>query len=153
MRRLLPLLCLAALGACTGPRSYTRATLAPLPDAFACSQVQLRQLGYETELVDSVGGLLQGHREITGIREAARRGASAATEVITVGLAGGKLTRFDELTVFVYKRQYPLGNTVEVTAGMLTITDETREQGAPTDAAKRDARTVLSRCADWDNPS
>ena len=153
MRRLLPLLCLAGLGACTGPRSYVRPTLAPLPDAFACSQTQLRELGYEIELVDSVGGLLQGHREIGGIREAARRGASAATEVITVGLAGGKLTRYDELTVFVYKRQYPQGNTVEVTAGMLTVTDEAREQGAPTDAAKRDARTVLSRCADWDNPS
>lgn len=153
MRRLLPVICLASFGACSGPVSYTRPTLAPLPDAFACSQNQLRDLGYETELVDSVGGLLQGHREITGIREAARRGASAATEVITVGLAGGKLTRFDELTVFVYKRQYPHGNTVEVTAGMLTVTDEAREQGSPTDAAKRDAKTVLSRCADWDNPS
>lgn len=150
MRRLLPILALAALGACSGPRSYTRPTLAPLPDAFACAREELRALGYETELVDSVGGLLQGHREITGIREAARRGASAATEVITVGLAGGKLQRFDELTVFVYKRQYPHGNTVEVTAGMLTITDGAREQGAPADAAKRDAKHVLSHCADWD---
>lgn len=149
MRRLLPFLALVAIGACTGPRSYTRATLAPLTDAFTCARRELQSLGYETELVDSVGGLLQGHREITGIREAARRGASAATEVITVGLAGGKLTRFDELTVFVYQRQYPQGNTVEVTAGMLTITDESREQGAPTDAAKRDAKHVLSRCADW----
>lgn len=149
MRRMLPVVALVVLGACNGPRSYTRATLAPLPDAFACAQRELQGLGYETELVDSVGGLLQGHREITGIREAARRGASAATEVITVGLAGGKLNRFDELTVFVYTRQYPQGNTVEVTAGMLTVTDGTREQGAPTDAAKRDARHVLSRCADW----
>lgn len=149
MRGLLPIVAILALGACTGPRSYTRATLAPLPDAFACAREQLQGLGYETELVDSVGGLLQGHREITGIREAARRGASAATEVITVGLAGGKLRRFDELTVFVYKRQYPQGNTVEVTAGMLTVTDGSREQGAPTDAAKRDARRVLTRCADW----
>lgn len=150
MRGLLPIVVILVLGACTGPRSYTRATLAPLPDAFACARAELHGLGYETELVDSIGGLLQGHREITGIREAARRGASAATEVITVGLAGGKLRRFDELTVFVYKRQYPQGNTVEVTAGMLTVTDGAREQGAPTDAAKRDAKQVLSRCADWD---
>lgn len=149
MRRLLPILILAALTGCAGPRAYTRATVAPLQDAFACAARELQLLEYETVLVDSVGGLLQGHREITGIREAARRGASAATEVITVGLAGGKLTRFDELTIFVYKRQYPQGNTVEATAGMLTLTDNSREQGAPTDAAKRDAKHILSRCADW----
>lgn len=150
MRRLLILLVLPPLVACAGPRAYSRATLSPLPDAFSCAQRELEAMGYTAVLTDSIGGLLQGHREISGIREAARRGASAATEVITVGLAGGKLNRYDELTVFVYTRQYPHGNTVEVTAGMLTVTDGEHEQGSPSDAAKRDARQLLSRCADRD---
>jgi hypothetical protein len=147
MRRLLLLILLPALAGCAGPRSYSRGTLSPLRDAFACAQDQLRELGYRVSLVDSIGGLLQGHREITGLRETARRGAAAATEVITAGLTEGPLDRFDELTVFVFTRHYPQGNTVEVTAGLLTVSEETREQGAPTDAAKRDARTLLDVCA------
>lgn len=150
IHKLLPLLLFAALAGCTGPRSFSRGTTSPLPDAFACAERQLRQMGYALALVDSVGGLLQGQREITGIREAARRGASAATEVITAGLAGGARERFDEITVTVFQRQYPQGNTIEVTAGLLTLTETSREQGAPTDDARRDARAVIARCAVWD---
>lgn len=151
MRWILWLPLLALMAGCTGVRSYSRGTLAPLADAFACSSQQLRTLGYQVELADSIGGLLQGRREITGITETARRGAAAATEVLTGGLAGGKRTRFDELTVFVYMRHYPQGNTVEVTAGMLTVGEngQGQEQSAPTDAAKRDARRLLDACAPW----
>lgn len=139
------------LSGCTGVRSYSRSTLAPLTDAFTCSEQQLRAMDYEIELADSIGGLLQGRREITGLTESARRGAAAATEVLTAGLAGGKRTRFDELTVFVYMRHYPQGNTIEVTAGMLTVVEgeSEQEQSAPTDAAKRDARSLLDVCAPW----
>ncbi len=148
MRAILPLLLLGLLGACSAPRSYTRATPFPLGTAFACAIAQLQELEYEVVLADSLGGLLQGQREITGIREAARRGAAAATELLTVGLAGSKRTRYDELTVFVYSRQYPEGNTVEATAGLLTIeNDETRARGRPSDSARDDARQVAERCA------
>lgn len=134
---------------CTGVRSYSRGTLAPLMDAFTCSAQQLEAMNYKIELADSVGGLLQGRREITGLTESARRGAAKATEVLTVGLAGGQRTRFDELTVFVYMRHYPQGNTIEVTAGMLTQEEESQEQSAPTDEAKRDAKQLLNVCAPW----
>ena len=149
MRWTLWLVLSALLAGCTGVRSYSRGTLAPLTDALTCSERQLEAMNYEIELADSIGGLLQGRREITGLTEAARRGAAAATEVLTVGLAGGKRTRFDELTVFVYMRHYPQGNTIEVTAGMLTQDEEGAEQSAPTDDAKRDARRLLNACAPW----
>jgi len=148
MRALVPLLCVGLLASCTPPRSYLRATPYPLPDAFACARIQLEELEYEIVLADSVGGLLQGQREITGIREAARRGAAAATEVVTVGLAGGKRTRYDELTISVYVRLFPQGNTLEATAGLMILDDdETRTRTRPTDAARLDARTVADRCA------
>lgn len=152
MRWPLWLLVLLLLPACTGVRSWSRGTLAPLGDAFTCSQRQLEEMDYRVELADSIGGLLQGRREITGITESARRGAAAATEVLTGGLAGGRRTRFDELTVFVYMRHYPQGNTIEVTAGMLTVggEGEEQEQSAPTDEARRDARRLLDVCAPWE---
>lgn len=146
-RLLLLVVLLGSLTACAGPRAYSRSTRSALSDAVACASDQLESMGYTLVLADTIGGLLQGHREITGLRESARRGASAATEVITAGLAGGKLTRYDELTVSVYMRQYPQGNTIETTAGMLTVTGQAQEQGAPTDAAKRDARALLQACA------
>lgn len=151
MRVLSPLLVLVvpvALAACTGLRTYVHPTNATLNDAYACAQTQLQELEYTVVLSDSVGGLLQAHREITGIRESARRGASAATGVITGGIAGGSYTRYDELTIFFYTRRYPYGNTVEATAGLLTIGEGTRERGAPTDAAKEDVRQLLARCFD-----
>jgi hypothetical protein len=148
MRILLPLACLAVLASCTPPRTYTLATPYPLPDAFACALQQLQEMEYEIVLSDPVGGLLQGQREITGIREAARRGAAAATEVVTVGLAGGKRTRYDELTVFAYVRLFPQGNTLETTAGLLILDeDDSRTRSRPTDAARIDARTLADRCA------
>jgi hypothetical protein len=147
MRRVGILLCIGLLTACTGVRSYTRTTPTPLANAYGCAVGALEQLGYSVELQDSVGLLVQGRREITGLVETARRGAAAATDLITVGLAGGKRTRYDELTVFVYTRPYPQGNTVETTAGMLTVTAETLERTSPTDAAKRDARALLRACA------
>jgi hypothetical protein len=138
---------LLLLAACGGVRSYTRPTVGPLPDAYACAVRRLQEMGYTLTLQDSVGGLVQGRREITGIVEAARRGAAKATEVVTVGLAGGSRKRYDELTVFVYFRQYPQGNTVESTAGLLTLSGQTEERGAPTDDAKRDAKRLLGACA------
>lgn|SRR5690606_5535740 len=143
------LLVLFLLGtACSAPRSYTRATPMPLPDAFECALTQLRALEYDIVLADTIGGLLQGRRELTGIREAARRGAAAATELITAGLAGGKRVRYDELTVFVYTRLYPQGNTLEATAGLLSVTDnQARTRGSPSDEARADARTIADRCA------
>jgi hypothetical protein len=149
MRALLTLFFLTVLAACSAPRSYTRPTPFPLTDAFACARAQLEQLEYDVVLADSIGGLLQGHREITGIREAARKGAAAATEMITVGLAGGKRTRYDELTVFVFSRVYPQGNTLETTAGLLIVDgDEDRMRSRrASDAARADARTVIDRCA------
>lgn len=146
MRVLPPVLVLLLLSSCAGLRSYVRGTDAPLPEAFRCAEAQLRELDYTVVLRDSIGGLLQGHREITGIRETARRGASAATGVITGGIAGGTIKRYDELTLFFYIRQYPYGNTVEATAGLLTVSEETRERDAPTDAAREDARQLLNRC-------
>src|SRR5690606_36435780 len=103
---------------------------------------------------DSVGGALQGRREITGIREAARGAAAAATELITIGLAGGKRTRYDELTVWVYTRLYPLGNIVEATAGLLVVGDDARTLGNPSDAARTDARRLADRCSprSWPSP-
>jgi hypothetical protein len=146
MRSLL-ILTLLAFAGCSAPRSYTRATPYPLRDAFSCALNQLEALEYSVVLADTVGGLLQGRREITGIREAARRGAAVATEVITAGLAGGNRTRYDEITVFVYTRLYPQGNTLEATAGLLVVGDDDRTRGSPSDAARSDARTLADRCA------
>lgn len=148
MRALLPVVFLFLLNACAAPRSYTRATPYPLATAFACAAEQMAELEYDIVLADSLGGVLQGRREITGIREAARRGAAAATEVITVGLAGSKRVRYDELTVFVYTRLYPQGNTLETTSGMLTVEEDAiRTRGRPSDAAREDARAIADRCA------
>lgn len=135
------------LAACAAPRTYTRAAPFPLTSTFDCALRQMNELEYEIVLADTVGGILQGRREITGLTEAARRGAAAATEILTAGLAGGKRTRYDEVTVFVYTRLYPLGNTLEATAGMLTVGDEDRTRGSPSDEARGDARTVADRCA------
>lgn len=135
------------LGACAAPRSFTRPTPYALGDAFDCALQQMQQLEYDVVLADTVGGLLQGRREITGIRETARRGAAAATEILTAGLAGGPRARYDELTVFVYTRVYPQGNTLEATAGMLLVGDEDRARADPSDAARGDARTIADRCA------
>lgn len=147
MRRLGLLLCIVTVAGCTGVRSYTRTTPVPLSNSYGCAVDVLQRLGYNVELQDSVGLLVQGRREITGLVESARRGAAAATDLITVGLAGGKRTRYDELTVFVYTRPYPQGNTVEATAGMLTVGEETLERTSPTDLAKREARALLTACA------
>jgi hypothetical protein len=146
-RSLLSLLVLVALVGCGGFTTYTRATLAPLGDAFSCAAYQLERMGYTLELSDSVGGVVQARREITGLTETARRGAAVATEVLTVGLAGGKRTRFDQLTVLVYSRSFPESNAIDVTAGMLTIADGAYEQGPPTTDARRDARRLASSCA------
>jgi hypothetical protein len=144
----LPLaLILTLVAGCSAPRSYTRATPYPLRDAFSCALEQLDTLEYDVVLADTVGGMLQGRREITGLRETARRGAAAATEVITVGLAGGKRTRYDEITIFVYTRLYPQGNTLEATSGLLVVGDDDRARGSPSDAARADARTIADRCA------
>lgn len=147
MRTLLYLLSAATFVACSAPRSYTRATPFPLRDAFTCALAQMQTMEYEVVLADTVGGLVQGRREITGIREAARRGAAAATEVITVGLTSGPRTRYDELTVFVYTRPYPQGNTVESTAGLLVVGDADRARGSPSDAARAEARAIAERCS------
>lgn len=133
--------------ACAAPRTYTRAVPFPLASTFDCALAQMQAMEYEIVLADTVGGLLQGRREITGIRETARRGAAAATEILTVGLAGGKRVRYDELTVFVYTRLYPQGNTLEATAGMLTVGEEDRTRTSPSDAARSDARTLADGCA------
>jgi len=147
MRRLGLLLSIGLLAGCTGVRSYTRTTPVPLSQSYGCAIDALQRLGYNVELQDSLGMLIQGRREITGIVETARRGAAAATDLLTVGLAGGKRTRYDELTIFVYTRPYPQGNTVEAKAGMLTVASETLERTSPTDAARRDARALLTACA------
>ena len=147
MRPLGILLCIGLLAGCSGVRTYTRTTPVPLATSYECTLDALERLGYNVELQDSVGMLVQGRREITGLVETARRGAAAATDLITVGLAGGKRTRYDELTIFVYTRPYPQGNTVEAKAGMLTVTSETLERTSPSDAAKRDARALLTACA------
>lgn len=147
MRSFFAMVALLLLSGCGGLRSYTRSTVAPLTDAYACATRNLREMGYRLVLEDSVGGLVQGRREITGLVETARKGAAAATEVLTVGLAGGKRTRFDELTVFAYMRHYPQGNTVEITAGQLIAAGGVQERSAPTDEAKRDARQLLASCA------
>jgi hypothetical protein len=147
MRVTLPILLLILVSACSAPRSYTRATPYPLRDAFSCALAQMSSMDYEIVLADTVGGLVQGRREITGIREAARRGAAAATEVITVGLAGGKRTRYDEITVFVYTRMPPHGNTLEATAGLLIVGDDDRTRSRPSDGSRGDARAIADRCA------
>lgn len=147
MRAIFVLLAVILLGGCAAPRSYTRATPYPLWDAFACALEQMRSMEYEIVLADTVGGLLQGRREITGITEAARGAAAAATELITIGLAGGKRTRYDELTVFVYTRLYPLGNTLETRAGLLIVGEVDRTLGNPSDNARTDARTLADRCS------
>jgi hypothetical protein len=147
MRALLPLALLTLAASCAAPRSYTRATPFPLRDAFACALTQMQTMEYDVVLADTIGGLLQGRREITGIREAARRGAAAATEVITVGLAPGPRTRYDELTVFVYTRQYPQGNTIETRSGLLIVGDQDRTRASPSDAARGEARAIVDRCA------
>ena len=74
MRILLVVAGLLLLGACAAPRTYIRETPYPLVDAFACALEQMRSMDYQIVLADSVGGALQGRREITGIREAARGG-------------------------------------------------------------------------------
>ena len=146
--RTLYLLCgLALLAGCSGLRSYSRTIPVPLADAYACAARQLTAMGYELELQDSIGGLTQGRRKITGLVERARAGAAVGVELLTVGLAGGGRTRFDELTVFVYTRPYPQGNTIEVTAGMYTSAGDEAERSSPTDEAKADAKTVLAACA------
>jgi hypothetical protein len=147
MRALSLLLILVTASACSAPRTYTRATPFPLRDAFACALTQMEGLEYSVVLADTVGGILQGRREITGFREAARRGAAAATEVITVGLAGGRRIRYDEVTVFVFTRPFPQGNTVEATAGMLIVGDEDRTRSRPSEASRADARAIAERCA------
>lgn len=147
MRAIIALIIVVLLGACAAPRTYTRATPYPLGDAFACALEQMRTLEYDIVLADTIGGVLQGRREITGIREAARGAAAAATELITIGLAGGKRTRYDELTVYVYTRLYPLGNTLETTAGLLIVGDGDRTFGNPSDAARTDARSLADRCS------
>lgn len=124
-----------------------RTTPFALGDAFSCAIEQMRAMEYEIVLADTVGGNVQGRREITGIGEAARGAAAAATELITIGLAGGKRTRYDQLTVFVYTRLYPLGNTVETWAGLLIVGEDDRTVGNPSDAARRDARTLADRCS------
>lgn len=151
MRPIAPRLCLLPvlllLAGCAGVRSFSRSTPAPLADAYTCAARQLRGLGYRIVLEDSVGGVAQARREITGLVETARRGAAVATKVITAGLAGGERTRYDELTVFTYSRGYPQGNTLEITAGMLYVGGGQESRTSPTDAAKKDARMLLQRCA------
>jgi hypothetical protein len=146
MRTTAPALALTLLAGCAGVRSYTRSTPTPLPTTYVCATRQLEGLGYKIEIEDSVGGLAQARREITGIVETARRGAAVATKVITAGLAGGGRTRYDELTVSIYNRGYPQGNTLEVTAGMLIVSGDDEERTSPTDDAKRDAKKLLAKC-------
>jgi hypothetical protein len=142
------LLCLLILLAgCGGSRTFTRTTLAPLSDAYSCAVYQLKDLGYTVELDDPVGGVAQGRREITGFVESARRGAARAARAVTLGVAGGNRTRFDELTISVYRRRYPGANTLEATAGMLTVAGESEERTTPTDQASGDARKLIDACA------
>ena len=139
-------LLLVAAG-CGGTRTYMRGTLAPLSDVYTCAAYQLTELGYDLALQDSVGGLVQGRRQITGFVETARRGAARARRVVTGGLAGGPRDRYDELTISVYRRRYPQGNTIEATAGMLLVGGDTEEREEPTDEARADARQLLDNCA------
>lgn len=132
---------------CAGTRTFTRPTLAPLADAYSCGVNQLKELGYTLELNDSVGRVAQGRREITGFVETARRGAASVAGKVTLGVAGGSRTRFDELTISVYRRRYPQPNTLEATAGMLTVTGQSEERATPTDQAKSDARKLIDACA------
>jgi hypothetical protein len=46
------------LAACSAPRTYTRATPYPLPDAFACAEEQLRDMDYTIVLADTAQALL-----------------------------------------------------------------------------------------------
>ena len=148
MRPFVPLVAILFAGACSAPRSYTRPTPQPLPAVFDCARDQMLAMDYEIVLADAVGGLLQGQREITGITEAARRGAAVATDILTAGLAGGNRTRYDEITVFLYTRRYPQGNTLQATAGLLTVEDDDqRVRSRPSDAAREDARQLADACA------
>lgn len=147
MRAILLLALIGLLGACSAPRSYTRPTPLPLASAFTCAHEKMAEMEYEIVLADTVGGLLQGRRQIRGIGETARRGAAAATELITAGLAGGRRTRYDELTVFVYTRPYPQGNTLETTAGMLIVGEDDRTRESPSDDARGNARALADRCS------
>ena len=146
--RPLALVCvLFLLAGCGGSRTYLRSTLAPLSDAYSCGLNQLKELGYSVELDDPVGAVAQGRREITGLVETARGGAARAIGAVTLGVAGGGRTRYDELTISVYRRRYPQANTLEATAGMLTIAGEAEERTTPTDEARADARRVIDSCA------
>jgi hypothetical protein len=146
--RPLALLCVTILLAgCGGSRTYARATLAPLSDAYSCAVNQLKELRYSVELEDPIGGVAQGRREITGFVERARRGLGRATRAVTLGVAGGTWTRYDEITISVYRRRYPGANTLEVTAGMLSIAGELEERTTPTDEARGDARRLIDACA------
>ena len=147
MRSLAPLCLLLLLAGCGGSRTYARATLAPLSDAYSCALNELRELKYSVELEDPVGGVAQGRREITGFVEAARGAAARAARAVTLGVAGGSRTRYDEITISVYRRRYPGANTLEVTAGMLTISGEKEERTTPTDEARGDARRLIDACA------
>lgn len=146
--RLVALCCLLAVaGGCSGTRTYTRGTLAPLSDVYTCAAFQLTELDYALALQDSIGGLVQGRRQITGFVESARRASARARRVVTGGLAAGPRDRYDELTVSVYRRRYPQGNTIEVTAGMLVVAGPTEEREEPTDQARADARQLIENCA------
>jgi hypothetical protein len=145
--RPLALVSLLLLAGCTGTRTYTRSTLAPLSDAYTCAAYQLQELGYALELQDPVGGLVQGRRQISGIVETVRRGAARATGVVTVGVAGGNRKRYDELTITVFRRHYPQGNTVEATAGMLILYGDNADRTKPTEEARSDAQKLLDACA------
>lgn len=107
----------------------------------------MKELGYTLELDDPVGRVAQGRREITGFVERVRRGAARAGGAVTRGIAGGSRTRYDELTISVYRRRYPQPNTLEVTAGMLTVSGESEERTTPTDQANADARRLIDACA------
>ena len=146
--RPLALLCLSILLAgCGGSRTYARATLAPLSDAYTCAVNQLKELGYSVELEDPVGGVAQGRRKIEGIIEAARGAAARVARAATLGVAGGDRTRYDEITISVYRRRYPGANTLEVTAGMLSVAETLEERTTPTDEARGDARRLIDACA------
>ena len=142
------LLCVLFLVAgCGGSRTFARPTLAPLSDAYSCGVNQLKELGYSLELDDPVGRVAQGRREIRGFVERVRRGAAKAGGAVTLGVAGGSRTRYDELTISVYRRRYPQPNTLEATAGMLTVAGESEERTTPTDQATADARRLIDACA------
>lgn len=132
---------------CGVTRTYSRNTLAPLSDLYTCAVFQLQEMGYTLGLQDPVSGIVRGRREITGFVETARRGAARAGQVITLGVAGGPGIRNDEITVAVYRKQYPQGNTIEATAGMVVVTGDAEERAKPTDEARADAVDLTQNCA------